>query len=189
MNASKTWLIVKPEYLDLANEFFWNTGISITSEGKCHLGASIGYQSFTTEYVKEKVQSWTSSLQALSKIAKAHPHMAYCAFTQGLANKWTYLLRTVSNTSDLLQPLENVSFHHFILALVGKPVNDLECALFALPVHLGGLGVTLGHLLILNLLLQLKLLSHWLTIFSIKRELLTLILLLANIKLRLRLLL
>ena len=26
VNAAKTWLIVKPEYLDLANEVFWNTG-------------------------------------------------------------------------------------------------------------------------------------------------------------------
>ena len=42
MNAPKTWLIAKPEYLDLANEVFQNTGISITSEGKCHLEASIG---------------------------------------------------------------------------------------------------------------------------------------------------
>ena len=40
MNASETsWLIVKPEYLDLAYEVFRNTGI--TPEGKCHLGASI----------------------------------------------------------------------------------------------------------------------------------------------------
>ena len=87
MNASRTWLIVKLQYLDLANKAFRITGISITSEGKCHLGASIGSRSFTTEYVKEKVQSWTSSLQVLSKIAKTHPHMAYCAYIHGLANK------------------------------------------------------------------------------------------------------
>ena len=49
VNASKTWLIVKPEYLDLAGEVFQNTGIGITSEGKRHLGASIGSQQFTTE--------------------------------------------------------------------------------------------------------------------------------------------
>ena len=54
MNASETsWLIVKPEYLDLAYEVFKNTGIGITPEGKCHLGASIGFQSFTTKFVKD----------------------------------------------------------------------------------------------------------------------------------------
>ena len=41
----------------------------------------------------------------------------------------------------MLEPLENVVLHHFILVLVGNSVSDLECALFALPVHLGGLGI------------------------------------------------
>ena len=41
VNASKTWLIVKPEHLDVASEVFQNTSIGITSEGKRHLGASI----------------------------------------------------------------------------------------------------------------------------------------------------
>ena len=60
VNTSKTWLIVKPEYRNLANEVFRNTGISVTSEGKRHLRASTDSWSFTTEYVKEKVQSWIS---------------------------------------------------------------------------------------------------------------------------------
>ena len=69
--------------------------------------------------------------------------MAYCAYVHGLANRWTYnyLLRMVPNISDLLEPLENVIFHHFTpaLQLVDKPVSDLERALFVLPVRLGGL--------------------------------------------------
>ena len=77
----------------------------------------------------------------LSKIGKFHPHVAYCAYVHGLANKWTYFLRTIPNISDLLQPLKDAIFHHFIPALVGKPVTDLERALFALPVRLGGLGI------------------------------------------------
>ena len=37
--------------------------------------------------------------------------------------------------------LGGCNFHHFIPALVGKPVSDLERSLFALPVRLGGLGI------------------------------------------------
>ena len=85
--------------------------------------------------------SWTASLLTLSKIGKSHPHVAYCAYVHGLANKWTYFLRTIPNISDLLQLLEDAIFHHFIPALVGKPVSNLERALFPLPVHLGGLGI------------------------------------------------
>ena len=77
----------------------------------------------------------------LSKIGKSHSHVAYCAYVHGLANKWTYFLRTIPNIFDLLQPLEDAIFHHFIPALVGKPASDLEWALFVLPVCLGGLGI------------------------------------------------
>jgi len=58
VNYSKTWLIVKPEYLDVAHELYKNTSIGITSEGRCHLGASLGSWEFTTDYVNEKVKSW-----------------------------------------------------------------------------------------------------------------------------------
>ena len=57
VNATKTSLIVKPDYLDTAKRVFQDTGISVTSEGKHHHGASVGYWTFTTEYMNEKVQS------------------------------------------------------------------------------------------------------------------------------------
>ena len=47
-----------------------------------------------------------------------------------------------SDISDLLQPLDTAIFHRFIPTLVGKPVSDVECALLALPVHLGSLGIS-----------------------------------------------
>ena len=76
VNATKTSLIVKPDYLDTAKQVFQDTGISVTSEGKHHLEASVGSWTFTTEYVNEKVQSWATCLESLSDIAKVHPHMA-----------------------------------------------------------------------------------------------------------------
>ena len=90
MNATKTSLTVKPDYLDTAKWVFQDTGISVTSEGKRYLGASVGSQTFTTEYVNGKVQSWTTCQESLSDIAKVHSQMAYCAYVHGLANKWTY---------------------------------------------------------------------------------------------------
>ena len=78
----------------------------------------------------------------MSDIAKVHPHMAYCAYIHGLANKWTYFLWTIPDISDLLQPLETAIFHCFISALVGKPASDVERALLAVPVRLGSLGIS-----------------------------------------------
>ena len=68
--------------------------------------------------------------------------MAYCAYVHRLVNKWTCFLQTIPDISDLLQPLETAIFHRFIPALVGKPVSDVERALLALPVHLGGLDIS-----------------------------------------------
>ena len=123
----------------------------------------------------------------LSKIGKSHPHVAYCAYVHGLANKWTYFLRTIPNISDLLQPLEDAIFHHFIPALVGKPVSDLERALFALPVRLGGLGICNPQAL--SLLRPLRLPGHWLSAFSVNGVRTLLISLFISVRPRLRLLL
>ena len=80
-NAAKTWLIVKPERLDEAKQQFAGTGVSITVEGKRHLGAALGSRAFTEVYITEKVESWSRCVRRLVNIAKTHPH---AAFTHGL---------------------------------------------------------------------------------------------------------
>ena len=55
-NASKTWLVVKPEYLAQAKEIFADLGVQITSEGRRHLGAALGTKSFADAFVSKKVQ-------------------------------------------------------------------------------------------------------------------------------------
>ena len=42
VKPSKSWLIVKPDYFNLAKEIFADCGVGITAEGKRHLGAAIG---------------------------------------------------------------------------------------------------------------------------------------------------
>ena len=138
--------------------------------------------------MKEKVQSWSSSLQALSRFLRlihVWP-IVHINYIHGLANKWTYLLQIVPNISDFLEPLGNVIFHHFVLALVGKPISDLEHALFALPVRLGGLGICDPWTLANSEFVALVKVTQPLVNVSINREHLMLILLLANVRLRLR---
>ena len=140
-NALKTWLIVKPTYFSDAQRLFEGTGVQVTVEGKCHLGAALGSHLFTEQYVSGKVDSWSRCVAQLSDIAKVHPHAAYSAFTHGLCNKWTYFLHTIPGISSLLQPLEVVISSKFIPALTGRLVSDDERALLALPIRLGGLGI------------------------------------------------
>ena len=103
-NASKTYIVVKEEYETSAIQAFADTGIHVTSQGKRHLGAAVGSKTFTEEYVNGKVQAWTKEIKRLAEVAISQPHAAYAAFTLGLSNRWSYVLRTIPDIEDLLPP-------------------------------------------------------------------------------------
>ena len=141
-NAIKTYLIVKPQYLDSATALFQGTNVQITCLGQRHLGAAIGSRSFTEEYVSKKVKLWCDEILTLSNIAKTHPHSAYAAFVHGVLHKWNYVMRTVDMVGSLFQPLEDTIHKHFIPALTGRdPCSELERELLALPCRFGGLNI------------------------------------------------
>ena len=142
-NASKTHLIVKEQFLDEARRLFEGTNVNITVHGKRHLGAAIGSREYTEQYVGDKVKAWTQELLQLAEIATSQPHVAYAAFVHGLSSRWTYLSRTIPEVSDLFQPLEDAIHQVFIPSLTGRPpCSKLIRDLLALPVRLGGLGLT-----------------------------------------------
>ena len=141
-NPAKTCLVVKEEKVEMATEVFQGTGISVTEEGKRHLGAAIGTQPFVEGYVMQRVSEWVNAIERLSTFAHTQPHAAYAAFTHGLMSKWNYLLRTVPNIGDLLKPLEEVIRRQFLTSLTGQNAfNDITRELLALPTRLGGLGI------------------------------------------------
>ena len=111
-NTAKTCLIVKEEYQAQAMTQFEGTGITITQEGKRHLGAALGTESFVKKYVDSKVTSWVEEIDSLCQIAQSQPH---AAFTHGVMNKWNFVLRTIPNIQNSLQPLEDIipSYHHW----------------------------------------------------------------------------
>ncbi len=142
-NAMKTWLVTKEEHLTTATTQFANEGVNITSEGRPYLGAALGKPEFVSSYVRNKVQSWCSIVDKLSSIAAIQPHAAYAAFTHGLSNKWTYLLRTISGIGNLFEPLESEIRTKLIPKLTGQsPPNDDLRHLLSLPARLGGLAIT-----------------------------------------------
>ena len=141
-NATKTWLIVKEDHMEEAKNQFKDSGVSITPEGRRHLGAAVGTPQFIPAYVEQKVAEWVKEVERLSSIAITQPHAAYAAFTHGLKHKWTYLTRTIPNINDQLQPLEDVIRHKFLPSLTGQNAfNDDIRDLMALPVRHGGLGI------------------------------------------------
>ena len=84
---SKSWLIVKLEHREYAEQVFAGTGIQITSDGQRHLGAVVGSAHFRDEYVNKAIDEWIEELKVLSTIAKVEPQLAYAAYIFGFQHR------------------------------------------------------------------------------------------------------
>ena len=71
VNEEKTWLVVKPDYLDGARSVFNDTRVNITSDGRPYLGSPLGSVTYMEESVKSKVELWNATLRSLSEIAES----------------------------------------------------------------------------------------------------------------------
>ncbi|XP_068704061.1 uncharacterized protein [Montipora foliosa] len=141
-NAKKCWIIAKPEKEALVREAFKDTVINVTVEGQKHLGAVIGSRDYLQEYINEKVTSWVNEVAQLAEFARAQPQTSYAAYTFGLKHRWTYFLRTLPDIQDLLEPLEEAISQVLIPAIVERKCSKLDRDVLALPVRLGGLGLS-----------------------------------------------
>ena len=141
-NSNKSVLVVKSvENLAEARRIFDGTNIRITCDGERHLGAVVGSQEFKTKFVEEKVNKWVKDVKKLSVFASEDPQVAYAAFTKGICHRWTYVQRTIPETSELFQPLETCIRNEFLPSLIGRPVSDVERRILALPPRFGGIGI------------------------------------------------
>ena len=106
------------------------------------MGGFVGTAEGTTKYVEELVNDWIEQLKQLAAIAKTEPQAAYSAFTAGYKHKMTYYIRTISNLSTILEPLDETVTKEFIPAITdGHHCSEDERRLLSLPVRLGGLGL------------------------------------------------
>ena len=72
------------------------------------------------EYVRGKVVGWVSEIDCLSRIAMSQPQAAYATLTHGLTAKWTFIIRTIPDIEDEMQPLEDAIRYSFLPALTGR---------------------------------------------------------------------
>ena len=86
---------------------FAGSGTTISTKGNRHLRAALGSRTFVEEFVSKKVATWITDVKQLAKIAHTQPQAAYAAYIHGLSSRWLFLLHTVPDMQDLLQPLED----------------------------------------------------------------------------------
>ena len=88
------------------------------------------------------MEDWVSQVVKLAEFATSQPQACYAAFTFGLRHQWTYLLRTLPDIEDLLEPLEHAIADVLMLSIMDHHCTTLsERDLLALPIRLGGLGI------------------------------------------------
>ena len=140
---SKTIVVLKdPGKLEEATGIFGPLGLTVTVDGERHLGAAVGSAVFRNRYVSEKVNLWVQDVERLADVAIEEPQAAYTAFVKSIAHRWTFLQRTIQGVAQLFQPLEDAIRNRLLTALVGHQLSDLERSMVALPVKLGGLGIS-----------------------------------------------
>ena len=138
--ASKSWLVIKPEVEEKAKNIFHGRGVQITTEGKRHLGASLGSTKYEEEYLSSKVDEWIAQLRILSQIARTQPQAAYSAFITGFRHKISFYMCIISGASTQLKHLDEVMQSEFIPVITdGVFCNKMERKLISLPSKLGRL--------------------------------------------------
>ena len=82
--------------------------MQIITEGKRHLGASLGSTKYKEEYLSSKVDEWITQPRILSQIAKIQPQAAYSVFITVFQCKISFYMRTISSASTQLKRLDEV---------------------------------------------------------------------------------
>ena len=141
-NPAKTWLVVKEEHLEAAQNKFEGLGIQLTTQGRQYLGAPIGSKEFVELSVKKKVDAWAANVEKLASIAKTHPHAAYAAYCHGLRHRWKFIMSTTPIDGVMFTPLEVAIRNHLLPSISGKwDISDSMRKILAMPTRCGGLGL------------------------------------------------
>ena len=104
------------------------------------MGAAIGSQNFTNDYLRDKVEELSNELSSLEAAAKTEPHLAYFALVKVIQSRWNFIMRTIPGSELHMQPLE-AKLRNVISLLVDRTFSDLERDIKALPCSAGGLGL------------------------------------------------
>ena len=140
VNAGKSWLIAKPEYIDQARELFPDIR-NITVDGHEFLGSFIGTTDATDMFVKKKIDEWERDIDALVKIAASEPQLAYSAYIYGTSRRWQFVCRTTPGVANAMKKLEHLVRTKLIPAIMGgREVADEMRKILQLPARMGGMG-------------------------------------------------
>jgi hypothetical protein len=62
----------------------------------------------------------------LGTVAERYPQTAYAGFTFCMQNEWQYVQQVVADTAPFFSPLEEAIRMHFLPALLGIPLVEIN---------------------------------------------------------------
>jgi len=138
---TKSFVVVSERFKGEAEAVFGGLCVHVVT-GHKFLGGFIGSLSARDDYVLSKVHKWAGYINILVDVALTQPQLAYAALVHSLQHEWTFLLCVIPHCGPLLGELEKLLASCFLPALFGVEVSVAEHDLLALPLGLGGLGVS-----------------------------------------------
>ena len=90
------------------------------TDGVRYLGSAIEEQGFRASYLSNKVDEWLDELRVLTNFAQTEPHAAHAALNYGLRSRYTFLVRTLPDTSENLQRIDKFMVEEFLPAISGR---------------------------------------------------------------------
>ena len=84
--ASKTWLLVKPEHKAEGKESI--SHVNISTEGRPFLGSFIGNHEGTMKFIRQKVTGFVKDIYELTEVALINPQIAYTLYINGISLRW-----------------------------------------------------------------------------------------------------
>ena len=140
-NASKSILIVPAKNFDSAEQFLSDNNcpnFNLTT-GHRYLGGFIGDQAPFEEWLADKVSTWVSAIQMISKASKNYPQSAFCGLQKSLQMEWQFLQRVKDCPADAFRLMEKEIANNFLKTLFED--DPPPRSITSLPVKLGGLGI------------------------------------------------
>jgi len=141
LSLQRVSVVVSERFRGEAEAVFSGLGVQVVT-GHRFLRGFIGSLSARDDYVLFKVYRWAGHINVLADVALTQLQLAYAALVHSLQHEWTFLLCVIPHCGPLLGELERLLASHFLLALFGVEVSVAERDLLALPLRLGGLGVS-----------------------------------------------
>ena len=100
--ASKTNLIVKPQFQEVAIKVFKGKGIKVTTKGHEMLGSTISATSLAEEYTSHKVKDFVEEIENLSQNVIAYLRILPLPIV--LWERGFYIMRTIKDIDTLFLP-------------------------------------------------------------------------------------